>query len=157
MVRASESLQLYLDTTVPNYVFANDSPNRREITRRFMAMRRSYGIACYISDVVLEEISRAPEFKRANLLEVLSGIPVLTVTKESELLAREYIRNKILPQSSLNDARHIAIASLNGMHALLSWNFGHLVNVRRIRAIHELHDRLGLPMMEIVTPEEVIP
>ncbi len=56
----------------------------------------------------------------------------------------------------LDDARHVALATLNYADAVVSWNFGHLVNIRRIMAINELHEHMGLRIIEIVTPEEVL-
>ena len=78
------------------------------------------------------------------------------MTTTAEQLARAYIRHRIMPPGSLDDARHVALATLNRADALVSWNFGHLVNVRRIIAINELHEQMGLHIFEIVTPEEVL-
>jgi hypothetical protein len=149
-------LKLYLDTTIPSYVFSLDSIERMIITRRFMAFRKSPDYEMIISDVVIEELERAPEPKRVLLLEQVAGLPRLHMTLEAEHLANSYIRHKILPPGSLDDARHVALATLNGADALVSWNFGHLVNVRRSLAINQLNDHLNLPQIEIVTPQEVL-
>jgi predicted nucleic acid-binding protein len=149
-------LRLYLDTTIPSYLFAIDAPERMEITRRLMRSRGSPEVEMLISEVVLQEVNDAPEPKRVLLLEELSGLEVLPITAESKRLADEYIRHKILPARSLADARHVALAVLNEVDALVSWNFGHLVNIRRSRAINEMNNRWGLASIEIVTPQEVL-
>ena len=86
----------------------------------------------------------------------MSGLPVLLMRPAASNLADAYIRHKILPVGSINDARHVALATLNHADALVSWNFGHLVNIRRSKAINELNEQHNLPPIEIVTPEEVL-
>ncbi len=62
-------LKLYLDTTIPSYMFALDSPERMAITRQFMRLGRTR-YEMVISDVVIGEIERAIEPKRSMLLDV---------------------------------------------------------------------------------------
>jgi predicted nucleic acid-binding protein len=152
----TKRLRLYLDTTVPIYVLALDSIDRMVITRRFMKLRFSSAFEMMISEVVLWEIGAAPEPKKVLLMETVEGLPVLPMTPEADGLAAEYIRHGILPRGSINDARHVALATLNGVDALVSWNFGHLVNIRRTKGINELNQRHKLPAIEIITPEEVL-
>ncbi len=155
-MKEPKTLRLSLDTTIPNFVYALDSPERMMITRRFMLLRRSQAYEMVISAIVIDELMRAPESKRELLLAQVDGLELLQITPEAEHLARLYIRNKILPARSLDDARHVAVATLHRVDALVSWNFGHLVNVRRTMAIHELHALMGLHIINIVTPEEVL-
>jgi hypothetical protein len=155
-MKVPKKLKLYLDTTIPSYVFALDSPERMEITKRFMLLRRSPAYEMVISEVVLWELGATPEPKRVLLMEQVSGLPVLLMSPEADHLAKAYIRHDILPASSINDARHVALATLDNADALISWNFSHLVNIRRVKAMNEFNERLGLPHIEIVTPEEVL-
>jgi hypothetical protein len=156
MLTSKSKLTLYLDTTIPSYVFATDAPERMEITKRFTAMALEPECEMLISDVVLREISRTAEPKKQWLLDVVCKFSVLLSTAESEDLAETYIREGILPRGSIEDARHVAIATLNHVDALVSWNFGHLVNVRRSKAIAAVNARRGKPHIEIVSPQEVI-
>src|SRR5579864_2255046 len=117
-------LRLYLDTTIPSYVFATDARERMEITKRFMALAFNPSYEMLISDVVIRELNRAAEPKRQLLLDVVREFPVLLSTAESEELAEAYVREGILPRGSFEDARHVAIATLNAVDALISWNFG---------------------------------
>lgn len=81
---------------------------------------------------------------------------VLSESRESLSLAQEYIAARVLPASSRDDARHVAIATLAGSDALISWNFRHLVNLRRKQLVQAVNTRLGHPLIEIVSPEEVV-
>jgi len=60
-------LRLYLDTTIPSYIFATDTPERMEITKLFMALALWPEYEMLISDVVVRELSRAVEPKRERL------------------------------------------------------------------------------------------
>jgi predicted nucleic acid-binding protein len=155
-MKGPKKLKLYLDTTIPSYVFALDSPERMEITKRFMKLRFMAGYEFVISEVVIDELNATVEPKKVLLMEQVSGLPVLLMTPEANHLAEAYIRHRILPAGSLNDARHVALATLNHADALVSWNFGHLVNIRRSKGINELNEQFKLPQIEIVTPEEVL-
>ena len=155
-MKTPQKLKLYLDTTIPSYVFALDSPERMEITRRFMKLRFLPAYEFVISEVVLDELSAAREPKKVLLIDQVAGLPVLLMSSEANHLAEAYIRHKILPIGSINDARHVALATLNQADALVSWNFGHLVNIRRSKGINELNEQFNLPHIEIVTPEEVL-
>ncbi len=155
-MKTQNRLRLYLDTTIPSYVFALDAMDKMDITKRFMTLRRAAGYEMLVSDVVVDEILRAAQPKRTLLLEQIEGMAILPLTLEADKLARTYIHHKIMPERSLNDARHVAIATLYHADAVVSWNFSHLVNVRRTVGINQLHTQLGLPIIEIVTPQEVL-
>lgn len=155
-MKAQKKLKLYLDTTIPSYVFALDSPQRMEVTRRFIR-HGHLNYEMLISDVVLREIGDAREPKRSLLSEVVKEMTVLSSSPQSDALADAYIQAKALPPKSLEDAMHVAIATLHQVDALVSWNFGHLVNIRRRKAIEVVNIQKGLPRIEILTPEEVLP
>ncbi len=150
------SLKLYLDTSVPNFLFAEDAKDKQKITRVLFEhkMRNQYDF--YVSAVVIREIERAPLPKRRELNAVLTGIPVLELTKESDLLAEAYVKAGALPQSSFEDAQHVAIAVINNLDAVVSWNFKHLVNLRRIKLVNLVNEEMGYKHIEIISPEEVV-
>jgi hypothetical protein len=56
----------------------------------------------------------------------------------------------------LVDAEHIAIATINRVDALVSWNFRHIVNLQRIRGYNSVNLKYGYPLLEIRSPLEVI-
>src|SRR5205807_5935939 len=152
-MKVPKKLKLYLDTTIPSYVYALDSPERMEVTRRFIRLgHQNYEMI--ISDVVVREISRALEPKRSLLYEVVKDMPILSSSAQSDALAEAYIKAGALPGGSIGDAMHVAIATLNQMDALVSWNFGHLVNIRRRQAIAAVNAEKGLHRIEILSPEE---
>ena len=55
------------------------------------------------------------------------------------------------------NAQHIATATVHRTDVLVSWNFKHVVNLDRIRGYNSVNLREGYPMLEIRSPQEVLP
>ena len=62
---------------------------------------------------------------------------------------------KVLPSASRVDALQVALASVARADAVVSWNFKHLVQLRRIHAFHAVNVLHGYPLIEIRSPLEV--
>ena len=152
------TVRLYLDTSVSGALYDEEPPGRKETTQLFFRRAASRKDTLYISNLVLEEIDRAPEHVRFSLMSLVRQIRplVLSESPESLSLADSYVASRVIPASSRDDARHIAITALAGCEALVSWNFKHIVNLRRKRLVHSVNIRLGYPLIELVSPEEVL-
>jgi hypothetical protein len=154
-------LKIYLDTSVINFLFAEDSEAYRNDTVDFFDNYVKTGYYdVYVSDVVIEEINRTKDIQKRNkLLSVISSykIKIYQRNAESELLAKKYIENNIIPLNKPDDARHIAIATINNFDILLSWNFKHLANVKKQLSIKILNEQYGYnyPLI-LTTPLEVL-
>ena len=110
-----------------------------------------------ISDIVLFELEGAPE----NVKEVLNRVPdgsieYVFLNEESITLADTYLKEGVIAENSLSDARHIAIATIERVDVLVSWNFKHIVNLNRIHLLNSVNLKLGYPILEIRSPLEVI-
>jgi len=80
----------------------------------------------------------------------------LDLDDESKKLAETYIIERVLGQANLNDAYHIAIASVNRLDCLVSWNFKHIVNFDKIKLFNSINLKLGYPLIDIRTPLEFL-
>lgn len=150
-------MRLYLDTSVLGAVLDRDDPRRVSVSRALLdaiAGQRHVGV---ISNVVEEELEQAPEAVREGILAEIRAIELELVveSEESGVLLSEYEASAVIPARYRNDLRHVAVASTGQVDALVSWNFRHIVNVRTRRAVHSVNLRLGYPLIEIVSPEEV--
>lgn len=144
----------YLDTSVVSLLDDDRAADRRDLTREFWD-RRSL-LTLYVSEVTLREIrDTLDENRRNQMLARTTGLTVLTVTPEAERLADEYLLAAAFPRSVPDDALHVAVAVLNRMDVIISWNFEHLVNQRRRAEIITINHRLGLPGIAIISPPEV--
>jgi hypothetical protein len=113
----------------------------------------------FVSPLVVKEISAAPEAARAQIMEVLESVrpTVIEMTPESAELARFYIGSGILPPRRLEDALHVAIATVHEIDVLVSWNHRHMANVRKTeqyRGANLLQGYSKTPL--ILTPLEVL-
>jgi hypothetical protein len=61
-----------------------------------------------------------------------------------------------MPTQEVRDAAHIAVAAVNNMDYLLTWNCKHLANAQIIRRISVICNRQGYNMPVICTPEELM-
>jgi len=110
-----------------------------------------------ISDVVLFELEGAPEEVK-NMLKRVPGdyIEHVSLNEESTTLANAYLDDGVVTESSLSDARHIAIATVERVDVLVSWNYKHIVNINRIHLLNSVNLKLGYPILEIRSPREVL-
>lgn len=73
----------------------------------------------------------------------------------AEELAAAYIEDGAIDARMRADALHIALATVARVDVLVSWNFRHIVNLKRIRAYNAVNLKSGYPVLEIRTPREV--
>lgn len=151
-----KKLKLYLDTTIFNFVFADDAPKERDLTRKFFQQIKEYDI--YISDIVIKEIARCYPSKREKLLALIEAndLEELALDDAAETLARRYIKEGIIPSKYMNDAYHIAVASVAGIDVILSWNFDHIVKLKTKREVVGINMLMGYGSIDIYSPLEVV-
>jgi predicted nucleic acid-binding protein len=151
-------LSLYLDSSVWNCQFNDHVPFMQARTQElFSRIQMESGVQVYVSDVVLQELLNAPSDRMARLAELIRGVdPIrLDLQEESAALANAYIQHRILTSGHLVDARHVAIATVEQLDALVSWNYRHLVNRRRREAFNGVNAIMGYRPIDIVSPPEV--
>ena len=61
-----------------------------------------------------------------------------------------------IPPQAVRDAAYIAVAAVNSVDYLLTWNCKHLANAQIIRKISVVCNREGYNMPVICTPEELM-
>ncbi len=154
-----KKLKLYIETSTWNFFFADDSPEKMAITKEFFNLVTNDIYDVYISDVVIAEINRAPEPIRKNLLGLIARIKpaLLSLTSEAESIAELYIERKIIPANKAEDGLHVAIATIEELDAVVTWNYKHLANLRKAELFYGVNLEKGFhKKVELVTPWEVI-
>jgi predicted nucleic acid-binding protein len=151
-------MRVYLDTCVIGALFDTEMPQRTEVTGGLLSSIIDGTHTGVISNIVLEEIERSPEGLREKLLAEIRKVPfeVISEDETSANLLEIYEKEGFIRKGARLDLRHLAVATINGVDAVVSWNFRDIVNIRTRRAFHSVNLRLGLPLVEIVSPEEVI-
>jgi len=110
-----------------------------------------------LSGLTVQELAEAPAEIRRRLARVPEAhIETLQLDAEAKELAEAYIAAGVLTAKMRADAQHIAMATVGRVDVLVSWNFQHIVNLRRIHGYNSVNLRKGYPMIEIRTPREVL-
>lgn len=108
------------------------------------------------SEITVEELKDAPSKVRNYLQQLTSKQKeFVEISQETVNLADSYIREKVVGKSSRADCLHIALATINKVDILVSWNFKHIVNINKIRGYNSVNLRLGYQALEIRTPKEI--
>lgn len=127
------------------------------VSRLLFAEFRSGQAIAVVSSLTLEELDLAPDRVQRVLGELPLGvIEYVELDDDSAQLADEYIADGVVGQGSLIDAQQVAIASINKVDVIVSWNFKHIVNLNRIRLFAATNLRHGLHTPEIRSPREVL-
>jgi len=147
-------LKVYLDTSVVSHLLADDAPEQQNDTLKLWLQLKQDEYDAVVSPVVYEEIEGCDEDLGTQLLRNLNELNPTNAeeTMETRILANEYLRTGILKQKSLNDCRHIAIASIYGCKYILSWNMKHFVKRRTIEMVQNINRNLGIIQPSILTP-----
>jgi len=146
--------RVYVDSSVVGGKF---NTRLAEQTKPFWDAVVRGEITIIVSDVLIDELKGAPERAREFYHSLPESLMERVVsTDESDLLAKHYIAEGVVGESSIDDCRHIALATIHHADVLVSWNFKHIVNVDRIRGYNSVNEKRWYPRIEIRTPSEVI-
>ncbi len=146
--------RIYIDTSVVGG--CEDEEFSMWSIQLFEEFRQGLRIAI-ISDLTRRELEGAPESVKKVLLSLLdANVENVFLTEEAESVAQSYLDDGIVTVKHIADAQHIAIASVERVDVLVSWNFQHIVNLDRIHAFNSVNLKLGYPILEIRSPREVI-
>lgn len=153
-----EELKLYLETTVPSFLLADDAPEKQEVTRQFFEWLAISPDKLYISELVLAELNRASPVVRDKLLEAVARLPVenLPISDEAVALAERYVTDGVIPPPLPRRCRARGIGSSQQFGCCGNVEHEALANVRRIEGINRTNLAMRLPPIRIHTPEEVI-
>jgi predicted nucleic acid-binding protein len=146
---------LYLETSVVGAYLDNGEPFRRDLTIRWWEHELSE-YQPYVSPLVRRELERVPEPHRTGYLRLIEPLKNLELADEAAILAEGYISRGIFHRKYLADALHVALASFHKIDYLVTWNFGHLANVRKQARIRVFNVSAGFFVPMIVTPEFLI-
>jgi len=147
-----KKLKIYFDTSVPNGYIDDKNLVRQEMTKDFWTRLGQYEV--FISDIVVEEIeATSDESKKNYLLDLIKGFEKLpSKGDEINTLAEEYVKRGIIPVKYIEDAVHIAVATVYSLDVLVSWNFEHIVKLKTKREVNAVNVLLGYNQLEIVEP-----
>jgi len=150
-------MKFYLDTSVFGGYWDEIF---REDTIAFLEYAGDSNAEIIYSNVTEQELEGAPQ-KVKQLVQNLNDIQgirmkAIEMNNEAEILAKRYIEEGALTKKCEGDAKHIALASIYGVNALVSWNFKHMVNLIRLQQYNSINLKLGYRPIDIRSPKEII-
>ena len=156
--RILKKLKIYLETTVFNFRFADDAPDKQQDTIKLFDEINQGKYIPYTSDYVLQELLRAKEPKKTQMTGLIEqySIKLLGTDATAEILADKYVAENIIPIKYRTDGIHIAIATINDLDIIASYNFKHIVKMKTIIGTESINLREGYKRIGIYSPTEVI-
>ncbi len=146
--------RIYIDTSIVGGYFDEEF---KEATIKLFERLENNEIIFVVSDLLDLELIDAPQYVREHILKYTADkFQRVELTEEAVWLANTYIEEKVVGKTSLEDCRHIALATINKVDVLASWNFKHIVNLERIKGYNSVNLRLGYSMIEIRSPKDLV-
>lgn len=108
-------------------------------------------------DLLDLELERAPVRVRNLLFDFPDDcFERCSLDEEAMELGLLYIKENVVGRTSLEDCYHIAMATINNVDVLASWNFKHIVNLTRIKGYNAVNMKSGYNLLEIRNPKDLI-
>ena len=146
--------RIYIDTSIVGGFFDKEFATE---TRVLFERLKNKEVIFVLSDVLKKELLNAPPQVRDLIQQYeKSCFEHVVTTQEAEMLANRYIAENVVGPTSLEDCQHIAIATINKVDVLASWNFKHIVNLKRIKGYNGVNMKMGYIILEIRNPKELI-
>ena len=153
----NKPVKLYIDTSVWNFALEIERADCL-LTNEFLESISNREFSIFVSDIILSEILNAYESRRSKLQELLNiyDYEMLNLDDNTRELANVYINEGLISKNEINDAQHIAIATVNRCDFIVSWNCKHMVRAKVIIGVHHINHREGYGLIEIVSPEQFL-
>ena len=151
---------MYLETTVVSYLTA--WPSRDVVIAGHQQSTRDWWKSCptrfevVASELVLREAGEGDLEAIRDRMAVLNKLPLMEISGEALVLARQLVGDAAIPKKAGEDALHLAIAATNGIEYLVTWNCRHLANATIREKIEAVCRTAGFQPPIICTPEELL-
>lgn len=146
-------LVIYIDTSViGGYFDLEFEQETKALFEKFVDQEYDF----IISDLTIRELSGAPENVKSLFKNLKLKPIIVSITAEAISLANQYLAERVVGETSKDDCLHIALATTNRVDLLVSWNFKHIVNIKRIRGYNAISLLNGYASIEIRSPKDII-
>jgi len=150
---------VYIETSVFSYLTARPSNDLRAMANQsatsewWETQRSNYSV--FVSDLVISEAGKGHPEAAERRLAAIADLPLLQISPEVRILAQALIESHALPPKAEADAYHVAIAVVNGVEYLLTWNCTHIANAHTRPKIEATCRTYGYEPPVICTPLEL--
>jgi len=146
-------IRVYADTSVFGGVFDEEFD---AASKRFFKEVQEKKFVLITSELVREEILAGPEKVQKHFEKMLAYCEIAEVERQALELQAAYLKEEILSDKYATDALHVALATVSNAKMIISWNFKHIVNFKKIPLYNAVNKLKGYDPIEIYSPPEVI-
>ena len=150
---ARRPMRIYADTSVFGGAF---DPEFSGASSAFFDRARAGSFEVTVSALVVEELEGAPVHVQSLFADLAPLITRVEIGAEAYELQQACLEARVVKRKSETDALHVAAATVSGCRVIVSWNFKHIVNFRRIPLYNGVNQIQGYGAIAIHTPQEVI-
>tara|TARA_B100001093_G_C26549467_1_gene893850 strand:- start:304 stop:765 length:462 start_codon:yes stop_codon:yes gene_type:complete len=146
--------KLYIDTSVVGGYYDDEF---KEDTRALWSLWESGEYRFCTSEILFQEVTKAPKRVRELAYKTFKEeAQIYHLTEESFELSQKYLEHQVVSSKYADDARHVAIAAVNGIELVVSWNFTHMVNVTRNDKFNAVNLLQGSSNVRIISPKMLL-
>lgn len=151
--------KINIETSVISYYVSPRSENIRIAGHQISTLNLWSELTNYrvfVSDTVVEEISKGNDNQIKLRLEAIKNFQILEIDTKTKELAKILLLEKVIPEKCPEDALHIAVAAVNNMDFIITWNFKHINNPFMKNEIRTVINKRELKCPIICSPEEIL-
>lgn len=152
--------KVYIETSIISYLTANRSSDvitaAHQLTTFDWWENYRQNFEAVVSELIIQEARLGNPQMAQKRLDVLKDIEVLPVNDEARNLAKILVAKKAVPEKASADALHIAVAAIEQIEFLATWNFKHIANAQLQGKIEEVIRAEHYKPSKICTLEELL-
>ena len=151
--------KLYVETSIVSYLTSRPSRDvvinaNQQLAQEWWESRHNFDL--FVSELVIDEVSKGEMLMAQKRLDLIQGIPLIDFNDEAKNLAKEILRQNVLPPKATLDVFHIAVTVVHKMEFLLTLNCKHIANAFIFRRIEKICSEFGYEMPIVCTPQEIL-
>jgi hypothetical protein len=152
--------KVYIETSVVSYFVGEISKNiiiagHQASTKDFWG-KLNIEIEPIISALVIKEASQGDKEKAESRIKAIEGFTVIDISIQAEDLADLLLEKNGIPKEFPEDALHIAIATVEKIDFIATWNFKHINNPFTKNKIKQIIEDAGFSCPVLASPEELL-
>jgi predicted nucleic acid-binding protein len=148
-----KKLRVYIDTSVIAGCLDDEFSLK---SNQLMEAIKQEKFILLMSDIIVSKLINAPQAVKDILLSIPQRvIEVVKITPEVLQLRDAYINEGVVTSKSINDATHVAAATIARADAIISWNFKHIVRLDKMKGYNQINLLNGYGILTIISPLEV--
>ena len=156
--------EVYLETTMLSFYY--EERQQEEYIKLKSQVRQIFDLIAagkfepYTSTLATDEIDNEPnQKKREKMWQLIADYNIAVLPSgddEVTALANFYLQEGAVPLDYLTDAKHIAVATVNGLDFIVSLNFAHIARQWTVERVRRVNTRHGYQAIGIYKPVEVL-